>query len=59
MRIVQNQFDKIYYVISDQPDCCRVCGSRLDLVEIKEIDGENVFTSECLGFHLKINLVED
>ena len=49
----------IYYIMSDQPDCCRKCGSRLELLEIKDIDGERVFVSECLGCHREVLLVED
>jgi hypothetical protein len=44
MRLSEKQFDySIYYIMSDQPDCCGRCGSRLDLLEIKVIDGERVF----------------
>ena len=49
----------IYYVMSDQPDCCGKCGSRLDLMEIRVIDGEQVFVSECLGCKRAVLVVED
>ena len=49
----------IYHIMSDQPDCCGKCGSRLDLIEIKEIDGEQVFVNECLGCHREVVIVED
>jgi hypothetical protein len=48
----------IYYIMSDQPDCCGSCGSRLDLLEIVEMDGERIFVSECLGCHREVLLVE-
>ncbi len=55
-----NQADyPIYYIMSDQPDCCGKCGSRLDLMEIRMIDGERVFVSECLGCKCEVLLVED
>lgn len=60
MLSIENQSDQpIFYIMSDQPDCCRKCGGRLELLEIKEIDGERVFVSECLGCHREVLLVED
>ena len=60
MRLVEKQTDyPIYYIMSDQPDCCEKCGSRLDLVEIRVVDGERVFVSECLGCHREILIVEE
>lgn len=49
----------IYYIMSDQPDCCSKCGSRLDLKEIKVIEGEHIFVNECLGCHRKVLVVEN
>ena len=50
MQITEKQADRpIYYIMSDQPDCCGKCGSRLDLVGIRVINGERVFVSECLA----------
>lgn len=48
-----------YYIMSDQPDCCSKCGSRLDLKEITVIDGERVFVNECLGCHREVLIVEN
>ena len=60
MLLVDNQTDyPIYYIVSDQPDCCGKCGSRLELVEIRMIDGERVFVSECFGCNREVLLVED
>lgn len=49
----------VYYIMSDQPDCCGRCGSRVDLLEIKVVDGERVFVTECLGCHREILIVEE
>jgi len=49
----------IYYIMSDQPDYCGKCGSRLDLVGIRVVDGERVFVSECLGCHREVLIVEE
>jgi len=60
MLLTDNQTDyPIYYIMSDQPDCCGKCGSRLGLVEIRVIDGERVFVSECLGGHQETLIVEE
>jgi len=60
MQPTERQSDyPIYYIMSDQPDCCGKCGSRLDLVEIKVVEGERVYVSECLGCHREVLLVEE
>ena len=49
----------IYYIISDQPDTCGYCGSRLEFLAMKEIEGERVFVNECLGCKREILMVEN
>lgn len=39
--------DMVLYIMSDQPDCCPKCQTRLDLVEEVMIDGEHVFVKFC------------
>ena len=59
MRLTEKQADRpIYYIMSDQPDCCSKCGSRLDLKKIKVVDGERIFVNECLGCHREVLVVE-
>lgn len=60
MQLIERQDDyPIYYIMSDQPDCCGKCGSRVDLLEIVIIEGERVFVTECLGCHREILIVEE
>lgn len=60
MQHAEMQFDRpIYYIMSDQPDCCGKCGSRLELVELRVVDGERVFVSECIGCHRDVLIVEE
>lgn len=60
MQLAEKQANQlIYYIMSDQPDCCSECGSRLDLVEIRVLDSERIFVSECLGCHHEVLVVED
>lgn len=39
--------DRVFVIMSDQPDCCGECGSRLELIDEKRIDGEQVFVGYC------------
>lgn len=60
MQLTKRQDDyPIYYIMSDQPDCCGKCGSPVDLLEIVMIEGERVFVTECLGCHREILIVEE
>lgn len=60
MQLIEKQAGQpTYYIMSDQPDCCGKCGSRLDLVKIKVIDDERVFVSVCLGCHREVLIVEE
>jgi len=47
-----------YFIMNDQPDTCGYCGARLELLEVKEIEGERVFVNECLGCKREILMVE-
>jgi hypothetical protein len=48
----------VFYVMSDQPDCCPQCQTRLDLVEVVSIDDERVFVNFCAACQRKILIVE-
>ncbi len=48
-----------YQIMSDQPDCCGTCGSRLALLEITELEGERVFRSYCNHCQCELLIVED
>ena len=51
--------DTVHQVMTEQPDCCHKCGSRLMLLEIVGIDGGQVFVCECLECNRVIPVVED
>lgn len=48
-----------FFIMSDQPDTCGYCGARLELLAIKEIEGERVFVNECSGCKREILMVEN
>ncbi|NOU00887.1 MAG: hypothetical protein HOO95_04850 [Gallionella sp.] len=49
----------VYHVMSDQPDCCPSCQTRLDLVEAILINDERVFVNFCEECRCEILIVED
>ena len=58
-KIRENSSNPIYYIMSEQPDCCPKCQARLDLVEIVMVEGENVFVNNCEYWEREILIVED
>lgn len=48
-----------FFIMSDQPDTCGYCGARLEFIELKEMNGEEVFVNECLGCKREILMVEN
>ena len=48
----------VFHVMSDQPDCCPTCQTRLDLVKVVTIDDERVFVNFCAACQREILIVE-
>lgn len=59
LRVRESVPNTIYYIMSDQPDCCPKCQRRLDLIEIVMIDDETVFIKFCGDCQHEILIVED
>lgn len=38
---------RVFVIMSDQPDCCGECGSRLEVIDETTIGGEHVFVGYC------------
>ncbi len=38
---------RFFVIMSDQPDCCGECDSRLELIDERPIDREQVFVAYC------------
>jgi hypothetical protein len=49
----------VYQIMTEQPDCCHGCGSRLVLLDIANIDDERVFLCECPECQRIVPVVED
>lgn len=49
----------VFQIMSDQPDCCGKCGSRLELIEIVMINDERLFVSFCNECQREVLIVED
>jgi len=55
----QQEVSPTFFIMNDQPDTCGYCGARLEFIEMKEIDGEEVFVNECLSCKREILMVEN
>ena len=51
--------DTVYQVMTEQPDTCHRCGSRLMLLDITKIANQRVFVCDCLECQRIIPIVED
>ena len=49
----------VFYIMSDQPDCCQKCQTRLNFVEEVMIDDEHVFVKFCDECQREVLIVED
>lgn len=49
----------VFHIMSDQPDCCPKCQTRLDFVEEIIIDDEHVFVKFCDECQREVLIVED
>ena len=49
----------VFYIMSDQPDCCPKCQTRLDFIEEIMIDNEPVFVKFCDECQREVLIVED
>ena len=47
LKIRESYPDMIFYILSDQPDCCPKCQTRLDLIDEVMIDAEHVYVKFC------------
>ncbi len=59
LKVRESVPNTIYYIMSDQPDCCPKCQRRLDLIEIVMIDDETVFIKFCGDCQREILIVEN
>jgi hypothetical protein len=50
--------DMLSQIMSDQPDCCGKCGSRLDLISTTQIGVDEVFVSWCNECQREVLIVE-
>lgn len=49
----------VYQVMTEQPDTCHKCGTRLRLLEMTIIDGERIFVCECHECQRIVPVIED
>ena len=51
--------NRIFQIMSDQPDCCGICFNRLELTSIVQMEEERVFVSWCDECHREVLIVEE
>ena len=49
----------IYYIMSEQPNCCPICATRLGVMETVMIENEKVQVNYCESCNQEILMVED
>lgn len=60
MAVIDDAPHRIFYIMSDQPDCCSKCCSRLELIKIVPMEEEErVFVSWCHECQREVLIVED
>lgn len=51
--------DSIYYIMSDQPNCCPRCQSRLDIMETVMIEKEEIQVNYCGECQCEVLMVDE
>ncbi len=59
LRTLPHDPDRIYYIMSGQPDCCPEYGRLLELLDLVLIDRERVFVNYCADCLQSVFIVED
>ncbi len=59
LKLRESSSNLTYYIMSDQPDCCPKCQTRLNLVQIAIIETECVFINICEYCEREILIVEN
>jgi hypothetical protein len=51
--------NSLYYIMTEQPNCCPTCQSRLDIIETVMIQDEMVQVNYCDECNLEVLMVDD
>ena len=57
--LLDESFNTVFQVMSEQPDCCPKCQTRLDFIEVLTKEQERVFVNFCASCQRTIFIVED
>ncbi len=49
----------IYYIMSEQPNCCPTCQSRLDIIETVLIEDEEIQVNYCNECNAEVLMIDD
>ncbi len=51
--------NSLYYIMTEQPNCCPTCQSRLDIIETVMIQDEMVQVNYCDECNLEVLMIDD
>jgi Transcription factor zinc-finger len=51
--------NSVYYIMSEMPNCCPICQTRLDIIETVTIDSEDIQVNYCDKCSGEVLMVED
>ncbi len=58
LALLEESCNTVFQVMSDQPDCCPKCQTRLDFIEVITKEDERVFVNFCESCQRTIFIVE-
>ena len=51
--------NSIYYIMSEQPNCCPTCQSRLDIIETVKFEDEEIQLNYCDECNIKVLMIDE
>lgn len=49
----------IYYIMSEQPNCCPTCQTRLDIIETVLIEDEEIQVNYCNECNVEVLMIDE
>ena len=51
--------NSIYYIMSEQPNCCPKCQTRLDIIETVLIENEEIQVNYCKECDVEVLMIDE
>lgn len=49
----------IYFIMSEQPNCCPICQTRLDIIETVMIENEEIQVNYCDNCNVEVLMIDE